>query len=204
MLHCTWVDSRKLAVHPDEFDDYISNPKANGYRSIHTVINYEGADIEIQIRTDEMHDYNEFGPSSHIAYKLQGSEKSIGDTLTWTKDLVKWQNKDEITKEDFKVKLFTKSIFVFTPKGLVVRLDKGATPLDFAFEIHTDIGYHYKGAIVNNKMVSMDYELQTGDVVEILTKKEINTNRDWLKYAKMHESRKRINRYLRKVYKGKG
>lgn len=194
LIHSNWEYDQ------NEFDDYISKPKPNGYKSIHTVIDYNGDDIEIQIRTEEMHEFNEYGPSSHIAYKLQGgSKKSAGDAYTWTKDLVRWKEKKTLSKEDFQVKAFSNSIFVFTPKGLVVRLDKGATPLDFAFSIHTDIGYHYKGALVNEKMVPMRYKLQTGDVVEILTKKNVNANRDWLKYAKMSETRSRIRRYIRQV-----
>jgi guanosine-3',5'-bis(diphosphate) 3'-pyrophosphohydrolase len=191
LIHSNWE------YFEDEFDDYISRPKPNGYKSIHTVINYQGIDVEIQIRTLEMDEFSEFGPACHIAYKLQGSGKS-NETLTWTKDLIKWKEKKDLTKEDFKLKVFSNSIFVFTPKGLVIRLDKDSTPLDFAFQIHTNVGYYYAGAKVNGKMVSMNHILQTGDVIEIITTNKINTNQDWLKCAKMHSTKYRIKRQLRK------
>lgn len=176
----------------DEFVDYIASPKENGYKSIHLIIKYKAITLEVQIKTKEMHEFNEFGPASHIAYKLG---KSKGDSsTTWTKDLVKWQDSAEIKKEDFKIKAFAESIFVFTPKFLVIRLDKGSTPIDFAFRIHTDLGYKYSGAKVNGKMVSMDYKLQTGDIIDILTMSKENVTMDWLKFAKMTETKSRIRR----------
>lgn len=176
----------------EEFVDYIASPKESGYKSIHLIIKYKGITLEIQIKTREMHEFNEFGPASHIAYKMG---KTKGDnSVTWTKDLVKWQDSGEINKEDFKVKAFSESIFVFTPKFLVIRLDKGSTPIDFAFRIHTDVGYKYAGAKVNGKMVSMGHELQTGDIVEILTMSKSNVTMDWLKFAKMTETKSRIRR----------
>ncbi len=181
----------------EEFDDYIIKPKDNGYRSLQTIIKYKGSYIEVQIRTEEMHEYNEFGPASHIAYKLKGS-KSAGNTLTWTKDLVKWKDNDQLSKDDFKVKAFSQSIFVFTPKGLVISLPKDSSPIDFAFRVHTSIGYHYAGALVNGKMVSMDYKLQTGDVVEIHTQKNVTANQGWMKYAKSNATKSRIRRIMKR------
>jgi GTP pyrophosphokinase len=192
LIHSRWT------YYPEEFDDYIINPKPSGYKSIHTVVEYDGSSIEVQLRTQEMHEYNEFGPASHIAYKLQQIKgKSLpGSSYTWTKDLVEWQQKKQLTKEDFQVQAFTESIFVFTPKGEVIQLDQGATPLDFAFAIHSDLGYRFRGALVNKKMRAMGYQLQTGDIVEILDGPQPNVNRDWLKYAKMNSSRYKIRKWL--------
>ncbi len=180
----------------EEFDDYVTTPKPNGYRSIHTVIDYEGQPVEIQIRTAEMHAYNEFGPASHIAYKLRGSAQA-DTSYTWTKDLVEWQNKEVTGQSNYKIQAFSESIFVFTPKGKVVQLDKNSGPLDFAFQIHTDLGAHYLGAKVNNKMVAMSHKLETGDIVEIVVSNRDNINRDWLKYAEMTSTKARIRKWLR-------
>lgn len=192
LVHSNWEYIK------EDFDDYISKPKPNGYRSLQTAILFQDTYFEVQIRTQEMHEFNEFGPASHIAYKLKGSEQSAGDIFTWTKDLVKWKTSDNLTKEDFKIKAFTNSVFVFTPKGLVIRLDEGSCPIDFAFRIHTQLGYNYTGAKVNGKMVSMDYKLKTGDVVEILSTKNPNVTLDWLKFAKMTETKSRIRRFFNK------
>lgn len=181
----------KYGIYPEEFVDYISNPKVNGYKSIHLIIQFMGTTLELQIRTEEMHHYNEYGPASHAIYKLKS--KGEKGSFTLTEDLIKWK---EEGSSAYKIKLFAESIFVFTPKGLVIRLDKGATPIDFAFRIHTDIGYKYTGAKVNGKMVSMDYKLQTGDVIEILTQKKDNVSMDWLKYAFMTETKARIRKRL--------
>lgn len=181
----------KYGINPEEFNDYISNPKPNGYKSIHLIINYMGTTLELQIRTQEMHEYNEYGPASHVIYKLRS--KGEDSSFTLTEDLLKWQEKGT---DKYRIKLFAESVFVFTPKGLVIRLDKGSTPIDFAFRIHTDIGYKYTGAKVNGKMVSMDYILQTGDVVEIITQKKDNVTLDWLKHAYMSETKSRIRRKL--------
>lgn len=186
MLHANYTYS------DSDFKDYISAPKENGYRSIHTVLEYENQYIEVQIRTKEMHEYNEYGPASHVAYK-RGDNSHQGDSVTWTKDLAEWKEGD---RESFKIKLFQNSIFVFTPKGLVIRLAKGACPLDFAFRIHTEIGSRYRGALVNGKMVKMDYKLETGDTVEILTNKEVNIRRDWLNFVTSTKAKSKIKRIL--------
>lgn len=181
----------KYGIKPEEFNDYISNPKPNGYKSIHLLLNYMDTTLELQIRTMEMHEYNEYGPASHVLYKLKS--KGENGNFTLTEDLLKWQEKGN---DKYRIKLFADSVFVFTPKGLVIRLDKGSTPIDFAFRIHTDIGYKYIGAKVNGKMVSMDYVLQTGDVVEIIIQKKDNVSLDWLKHAFMTETKARIRRRL--------
>lgn len=193
LVHSKWEYEK------DEFDDYISRPKPSGYRSLQTAIKFMDTFFEVQIRTKEMHEYNEFGPASHIAYKLRGNNINAGQSFTWTKDLVKWKDSKDLNKDDFKIKAFAKSIFVFTPKGLVIRLDEDSSPIDFAFRIHTDIGYRYIGARVNGKMVAMNHKLQTGDVVEIITGKNKNATLDWLKFAKMNETKSRIKKYLNKT-----
>ncbi len=176
-----------------EFDDYIVHPKVSGYRSIHTVIDYAGRTMEIQIRTREMHEYNEFGPASHISYKLGNPTKEIS---TLTKDLNAWRGEGDENK--FRVKSFAESIFVFTPKGKIIKLDKGASPLDFAYQIHTQLLSKLRGAKVNGKLVAMGYQLQTGDVVEIVEGKVYNINRDWLKYAQMAPTRSFIRKEIRR------
>jgi GTP pyrophosphokinase len=176
----------------EDFADYIADPKENGYRSIHTIVRYLGKTFEVQIKTHEMHEINEYGSASHIAYKSKGSINTAD--MTWTKDLVKWQGSSE--KEIYKLKAFSNSIFVFTPKGLVIRLEKGSTPIDFAFRIHTEIGKRYTGSKVNGKMVNMSAVLNTGDVVEILTQKKPNVSIDWVNIAKMNSTKNKIRRSI--------
>jgi GTP diphosphokinase / guanosine-3',5'-bis(diphosphate) 3'-diphosphatase len=188
------MQSKFGIINPEEFDDYIANPKASGYKSIHFITPFKNIKLEVQIRTLEMHEFNEYGPASHAIYKLKSKgQKKTNKSFTLTEDLMKWK---EEGKDGYRIKLFADSVFVFTPKGLVIRLDKGSTPIDFAFRIHTDVGYKYIGAKVNGKMVSMDYKLQTGDVIEILTQKKDNTNIDWLKHAFMTETKARIRKKL--------
>lgn len=190
IVHSKWEYNLK------EFDDYIMKPKENGYKSIQTVINYKDIKLEVQIRTYEMHEYNEFGPASHIAYKLAGRSVNAGSTLTWTQNLLNWQ-KNLIKKEDiYKIKVFAESVFVFTPKGLLIRLPKGSTPIDFAFRIHQDIGLRYQGALVNGKIVPKEYNLNTGDTVEILVANKITVNPHWLKIVKTASARQKIRRQL--------
>lgn len=189
LIHENWE------YYPEEFDDYIIKPKISGYKSIHTVINFEDAPVEIQIRTAEMHEYNEFGPASHIAYKLQSQSKQKTDH-TWTKDLLKWKQ-GKLTKEDFQIKAFAESIFVFTPKGKIIKLDKGANLLDFAFHIHTELAACYTGAKVNGTMRAMNWELKTGDIVEVLHGKQWTINPQWLQIATMNVTRMYVRKLLR-------
>ena len=175
---------------PDEFDDYISTPKPNGYRSIQTTLRWKNKiKVEIQIRTRGMHEFNEFGPASHIAYKLgKNSESGLG--MEWVKDLVKWQ-KDDNEVNNYKIKVLSRYVYVFTPKGDTIQLPKGATALDFAYRIHTDLGDHCHGAKINNKMVRIDQKLTNGDMVEILLTKNKNVCKNWLdivctNFAKEH------------------
>lgn len=180
----------------EEFDDYIIKPKQSGYKSIHTVIAYQGRPVEVQIRTFEMHEYNEFGPASHIAYKLLGEKGMRKANLNWTRNLSEWKNEDN-GNDKYKIQAFADSIFVFTPKGKVIQLDKNSTLIDFAFMIHTDLGSRYQGGLVNGKMRPMTHVIETGDVVEIITSKKVNVTSDWLKHCSMNSTRYKIRKYLR-------
>lgn len=191
IIHSKWY------FYPNRFDDYIIKPKSNGYRSIQTTIKYKNTTFEIQIRTKEMHEYNEFGPASHIAYKIMGGSVNVHDTLTWTKDLIKWQQNKNQNENIYKVQIFANSVFVFTPKGKLIRLPKGSTPIDFAFHIHLEIGLKYNGALVNGKMVNKEYELKTGDIIEILQSNQLTVSSDWLKIVKTQSTKQKIRKFLK-------
>jgi GTP pyrophosphokinase len=170
---------------PGEFDDYIATPKENNYQSIHTaVIGPEGKTVEVQIRTHEMHRQSELGVAAHWRYK-EGArgDKGFDQKIAWLRSLLEW--KDEVAEasefvDQFKSEVFTERVYVLTPKGNIVDLQAGATPLDFAYHIHTDVGHRCRGAKVNGQMVPLTYTLKTGDRVEILTVKEGSPSRDWL------------------------
>jgi GTP pyrophosphokinase len=165
---------------PEEFDDYISNPKPSGYRSIQTTLNWRGKlTAEVQIRTKEMHEFNEFGPASHIAYKLSKNVDS-GMGFEWVRDLIKWQETDKNIK-NYRINVLDKFIYVFTPKGDTIQLPTGSTALDFAYRIHREVGSHCIGAKINQKMGKIDTVLKTGDLVEILTSKKVQRERNGLK-----------------------
>jgi len=196
---------------PGRFKDFIAMPKANMYQSLHTtVIGPEGRPLEIQIRTREMHDLAEFGVAAHWMYKeaagaaagTGGSAKAAGDgKLKWLRSLLDWQQ-DEADPREFmetlKVDLFEDEVFVFTPKGEVKSLAAGATPLDFAYEIHTDVGHRCVGAKVNGKIVPLSYQLRSGDIVEVLTsKRERGPSRDWLALVKTTRARNKIKAWFK-------
>jgi GTP pyrophosphokinase len=170
---------------PGEFDDYIATPKENNYRSIHTaVIGPEGKTVEVQIRTFDMHKESELGVAAHWRYK-EGArgDKSFDEKIAWLRTLLEW--KDEVAEatdfvDQFKSEVFSERVYVFTPKGNIVDLQAGATPLDFAYHIHTNVGHRCRGAKVNGHMVPLTYVLNTGDRVEVLTVKEGGPSRDWL------------------------
>jgi GTP pyrophosphokinase len=170
---------------PGEFDDYIATPKENHYRSIHTaVIGPEGKTVEVQIRTRDMHELSELGVAAHWRYK-EGArpDKGFDDKIAWLRSLLEW--KDEVAEatdfvDQFKSEVFSERVYVFTPKGNIVDLQAGGTPLDFAYHIHTDIGHRCRGARVNGQMVPLTHALKTGDRVEVLTVKEGGPSRDWL------------------------
>ncbi|MCL4392803.1 HD domain-containing protein [Patescibacteria group bacterium] len=179
-----------------EFDDYIARPKPNGFKTLQTsVYAFDDRIVEIQIKTYEMHEYNEYGPASHIAYKLKGNSSSnISNKFLWIKNLVLWRNNDNHSDLD----IFKNRIYVLTPKGFVKELEKDSTPIDFAYMVHTQVGNSMIGAKVNGKMVSLDYKLQTGDVVEILvSKNKFLAHSDWVDIAKMSSVKQKIRRFLR-------
>src|SRR5207248_3582512 len=188
---------------PGRFKDFVAMPKANMYQSLHTtVIGPEGRPLEIQIRTREMHSLAEYGIAAHWMYKeMPGRERRISTSdpegrLKWLRSLLDWQQ-DEADPREFmetlKVDLFEDEVFVFTPKGEVKSLAAGSTPLDFAYEIHTDVGHRCVGAKVNGKMVPLSYQLRSGDIVEVLTaKRERGPSRDWLAVVKTTRARNKI------------
>jgi GTP pyrophosphokinase len=192
---------------PGRFKDFIAMPKFNMYQALHTtVIGPEGRPLEIQIRTREMHDTAEYGIAAHWLYKDKYGESAVqqaaADKADWLKRLLDWQ-KDLSDPQDFadtfKKDLFEDEVFVFTPKGEVKSLPAGATPLDFAYEIHTDVGHRCVGAKVNGKIVPLHYELQSGDICEVLTsKKERGPSRDWLSLAKTTRAQSKIRAWFKR------
>lgn len=171
---------------PKEFDDYISKPKPNGYRSIHTaIIGPGGRNVEVQIRTHMMHQESELGVAAHWMYKEGPTSSQAGyeAKIAWLRHLIDWQR--EITEgreqeQEAYAHIFNDRVYVFTPNGDVLDFPKGSTPLDFAYSIHTDIGHRCRGAKVNDVMVPLQYVLKMGDKVEVLTGKESHPSRDWL------------------------
>lgn len=169
-----------------EFDDYVANPKPNGYQSIHTVVfGPQNKTVEIQIRTEQMHNDAELGIAAHWKYKEGSTDKmtAYDQRISWLRKLLSWQHEmsesGEI-KEDVRSQIFDDRVYVFTPKGDVVDLPEGSTPLDFAYHIHSDVGHRCIGAKVNNRIVPFTYQLQMGDQVEVITQKQPNPSRDWL------------------------
>ncbi len=193
---------------PNRIKDYIANPKPNGYQSIHTtVFDKNNEAFEIQIRTDLMHEEAERGIAAHWFYAEEGKpESGVKTQSQWIKELRAWQeetmNPEEFL-ENLKIDLFRHRIFVYTPKGDIKDLPLGATVIDFAFAVHTDLGYHMMGAKINDKMASIYGELETEDVVEIIkTKQPAKISPDWLKAAKTPSARNKIRHYLSKNKSG--
>lgn len=193
---------------PGRIKDYIAMPKPNGYQSLHTtVFDRNGSGFEIQLRTDLMHEAAERGVAAHWFYSESGKQSTnTKGKLDWIHELRSWQEEGG-TEDDFleslKVDFFKDRIFVLTPKGDVKDLPTGATCIDFAFAVHTDLGYYMMGAKINGKMSKISQELEQGDVVEILkTKQPVTISRDWLKSAKTNNARSRIRQYLKEHDKG--
>jgi len=185
------------------FTDYISTPKLNLYRSLHTtIVSPSGELVEIQIRTEEMHRTSEYGIAAHWRYKIgeQAKDAHMEEKLNWLRQWIEWLqdlNSPREFLDSLKTDLEFNQVFVFTPAGEVKVLPAGATPLDFAFAVHMEIGYTCVGAMVNNKMVKMDQPLKSGDICRILTKKGSTPKKDWLNYVKTARARSKIRNWLR-------
>lgn len=195
---------------PGRFKDYISMPKFNNYQSLHTtVIGPTARPLEIQIRTFEMHEQAEYGIAAHWLYKRSGgssatkdvSSQRLDDQINWIKRSLDWTTSDDMSDpkeflDSLKVDLFDQEIFVFTPKGEVMSLRAGSTPLDFAYAVHTEVGNHCVGAKVNGAVAPLSHELNMGDRVEILTNKSAKPSRDWLSIVKTPSAKSKIRRYF--------
>jgi len=192
----------------EQFDDYIANPKANGYQSIHTVVYGDGDKrVEIQIRTRNMHNTAELGVAAHWKYKEgAGQSSGVEQRINWLRKLLAWR--DDLVEsgtlmEKFRNQVFENEVYVFTPAGEVLDLPQGATPLDFAYSVHTMVGHRCIGAKVNGRIVPFNYVLHTGETVEIITQKNPNPSRDWLNpdngFIKTARARAKVQSYFRKL-----
>jgi GTP pyrophosphokinase len=179
-----------------EFKDYIAKPKPNLYQSIHTVIiGPNKKPVEVQIRTNEMHYLAETGIAAHWKYKGEENAGKLEKKISWLKEAIDWLQDSEKAKEfmnSLKLDFFENEIFTFTPKGQVIELPEGATPIDFAFTVHSDLGFKCEKAKVNNKIVPLDYELQNGDSVEIMTSEKQQPKRQWLGFVKTSKAMTKI------------
>ena len=191
---------------PYRFKDYISMPKSNMYQSLHTtVIGTMGQPVEIQIRTWEMHRVSEYGVAAHWRYKegSKGADKEFDQKVAWLRQVLEWQdtsNPKELVNA-LKLDVFSGEVFVFTPKGDVVKLPIGSVPLDFAYRVHTDVGHRCVGAKVNGKIVPLDYTLQNGDIVDIITSKTGKPSLDWLNIVGSSESKNKIRNWFKRENK---
>ncbi len=195
LVHALWPPL------PGRFKDYIGMPKKNLYRSLHTtVIGHDGAITEIQIRTRAMHEVAEYGIAAHWMYKEKGSEIQKDERLNWLRQLTEWitdVNEPSGLLEALKQDVFADRVLCFTPRGKVIELPASATPIDFAYAIHTEVGEQCIGARINNRMVNLRTKLQNGDVVEILTSPNGHPSRDWLDYVVTGRARQKIKHWLK-------
>ena len=195
---------------PGRFKDYIGLPKPNRYQSLHTgVIGRTGRPIEVQIRTMEMHHVAEYGIAAHWKYKESGGSNPANvstedEKFTWLRQLLEWQTDVKDAQEyleSVKVNLFEDEVFVFTPQGDVKGLARGATPVDFAYRIHTEVGNHCAGARINDRIVPLDTLLQNGDIVEIITQKNAHPSLDWLNFVVSAGARNRIRHWYKRSHR---
>ncbi|MEK7398732.1 MAG: bifunctional (p)ppGpp synthetase/guanosine-3',5'-bis(diphosphate) 3'-pyrophosphohydrolase, partial [Candidatus Poribacteria bacterium] len=197
VIHSKWMPV------PGRIKDYIAMPKSNGYQSLHTtVIGPGGRPVEIQIRTFEMHITAEYGIAAHWRYKEGGPSSDDDQRFSWLRQIVEDMQDlrdPRLFMESIKSELFPDEVYVFTPKGDVKVLPLGATPIDFAFSVHTEVGHQTVGARVNNKTVPLRYELKSGDRVEVITRSGAKPSRDWLKYAKSSRARSKIRHWIREA-----
>jgi len=201
VVHTSWQHL------PKEFDDYIATPKQNGYQSIHTVVlGPQGRPIEIQIRTRQMHDDAELGVAAHWRYKEggpAGREGALDEKIGWLRKILAWQEEvvDSSLAEELRNQVTEDRVYVFTPKGDIVDLPLGSTPLDFAYYVHSNVGHRCIGAKISGRIVPFTYQLKTGDQVEILTGREPNPSRDWLNpnlgYLKSSRARSKVQYWFR-------
>jgi len=201
VVHTSWQHL------PKEFDDYIATPKQNGYQSIHTVVlGPQGRPIEIQIRTQQMHDDAELGVAAHWRYKEggpAGREGALDEKIGWLRKILAWQEEvvDSSLAEELRNQVSEDRVYVFTPKGDIVDLPVGSTPLDFAYYVHSNVGNRCIGAKISGRIVPFTYQLKTGDQVEILTGREPNPSRDWLNpnlgYLKSSRARSKVQYWFR-------
>ncbi|HEU0013700.1 MAG TPA: bifunctional (p)ppGpp synthetase/guanosine-3',5'-bis(diphosphate) 3'-pyrophosphohydrolase [Longimicrobium sp.] len=195
VIHNRWTPLQ------ERFHDYIATPKSNMYQSLHTTIFGPGGRLyEIQIRTREMHRTAEHGIAAHWKYKEGGRGDDVDDTLTWFRQVLEWQQETrepEEFMEFLRIDLFQDEIFVFTPMGDVKQLPKGATPIDFAFAVHTEVGLHCAGARVNGRFTPITRELKNGDTVEIVTDAKQRPSRDWLAFVKTARARNKIRQWIK-------
>jgi len=192
---------------PKEFDDYIANPKKNLYRSLHTaVVGPDGHNLEIQIRTEEMHQHAELGVAAHWRYKEGGGvDAGYEEKIAWLRQVLEWKDEEDSARDfvdRFKSEAFHDRVYVLTPQGRIIDLPQGATPLDFAYAVHSEIGHRCRGAKVNGRIVQLTYTLQNGEQVEVLTTRQGGPSRDWLNihlgYLKTSRSRSRVRSWFKR------
>jgi GTP pyrophosphokinase len=199
IVHSLWVPI------PGQFDDYIANPKSNMYQSLHTTVMAFGAPMEVQIRTKEMNRLAEYGIAAHWLYKSGGASASNLDAkLMWVRQALEGEQEGR-DPEDFldllKSDVLTSDVYVFTPQGKALVLPKGATTIDFAYAVHTEVGNHCVGAMINNRIVPLNTEVKNGDIIKVITSPQGAPSRDWAQIAKSTKTRSKIRNYFRQIEK---